>query len=481
MIAFLLVAPLIFLAGCDLSSNSTGNSRRQLKFFAIGLAILVAVVPVFGWLSTLISARALMLATIVLGFFPVSILLVRAFGPPNNAFLSRYGWQCLGAITIFAACPQIAMSGASTQIPFDAMSIIPLNLHVVAGALWGIISAEIGCLAMRTWLREPRTERSPVSALLLAFVLAYVVGQLVFSSGLLSTMAAGIFIGRRQTTVLEARARVRLKALFPSVLQSVSGAAVIFVCRQIVCLAILENCHLGPAFISGLAGFVVPIVGLLSTETIGRWKYVGHRYRERLGALRAVRIEDPGGAAWNLTGTPVGLAAAGLLLVLSISAPTNLPLIDRILWLSAGSILASTAVAVWLAYRTTRVNDQSGGFAASEASARSITIASAIRAIDERRIQKANEKDSDRDYASTAARLIVEYRKRLLSTVSADGDPAASEGCETETSLRRLAEKAQYDTIAGLLASNAIGPELAAKLAFEVEAYSHSPREIKIA
>ena len=377
LVFLLFLPPILFGAGYFTSIRDFKANLRPIALLSVGLVlattvavavVVQALVPGLGW------APAFALGAIVAP--PDAIAATSIFqrlGVPRRVVTILEGESLVNDATALVAY-RFAI-GAALGAGFSLVDASVAFLFVASGGvLFGLV---VGVVV--AWIF--RRVDDPVFAVVVSFLAppaAYIPAEHLGLSGVLATVAAGIYTGRHASRTLSSSGRVAGAAAWQVLLFLINGAVFILIGVQLP--TVLEG--LGDRSVGELVGLaaavavtviVVRILWVFPGTYMPRWLSAGIRAREARPSERNVFI-----VAWAGMRGVVSLAAA-------LALPLDFPERHLLVFLSFSVILA-TLVGQGLTLpliirRLGIVADR--GDAQEEASARAAAAEAAVRRIAE--------------------------------------------------------------------------------------------------
>ena len=367
VVFLLFLPPILFGAGFFTSIRDLRANLGHILLLAVGLvffttavvaAVAEALVPGLGW------AAAFTLGAIVAPPDAVAATAVfQRLGVPRRTVTILEGESLLNDATALVLF-RFAVVAAGT----GAFSIMAAGSTFVVASLGGIV---VG-LAVG-WLTAALLRRidDPVFSVAVTFfapLVAYLPADQLKLSGVLATVAAGIYVGRKAPRLLSSAVRVSGLAAWQILLFLINGSVFILIGLQLP--QVLANLSGRPP--SELLGLAVAIA---LTAILARivWVFVV-MYGPKL--LRAARAGSPFRRARNVT----LVAWAGMRGVVSLAAALSLPVgfpeRDLVIFLAFAVILATLVgqgLTLPFVIRRLGIDDGAGAAGQEEAYARLVT------------------------------------------------------------------------------------------------------------
>ena len=339
LVFLLFLPPILFGAGYFTSIRDFKANIRPIALLSVGLVltttIVVAVVaqaliPGLGW------AAAFALGAIVAPPDAVAATSIfQRLGVPRRAVTILEGESLVNDATALVAY-RFAVAAAVT----GSFSIVNASLSFVLVAVGGVaLGLLIGMLAAAILRRID----DPVFSVVLTFLfpaMAYLPAERFGLSGVLATVAAGIYVGRHAPRSMSSSVRLAGTAAWQVLLFLINGSVFILIGVQLP--AVLEGLgERSPSELLGLAAaisvtvIVVRILWVFPGTFVPRWLSSGIREREVQPALRNVFL-----VSWAGMRGVVSLAAA-LALPHTLSNGEPFPERDLLIFLTFAVILAT--------------------------------------------------------------------------------------------------------------------------------------------
>jgi CPA1 family monovalent cation:H+ antiporter len=428
-IVFLLfLPPILFGAGFFTSIRDFKANLRAISLLSIGLVltttIVVAVVaqqlvPTLGW------AAAFALGAIVAPPDAVAATAIfQRLGAPRRVVTILEGESLVNDATALVAY-RMAVVAAMTGV----FSIVEAGITFVVVAIGGVLlGIAIGWLVALLLMRTDDPVFSVVISIL-APVAAYLPAEQIGISGVLATVAAGIYVGRNAPRKMSSSVRVAGAAAWQVLLFLINGAVFILIGLQLP--AVLEALAGRPAGeLIGLAAVISVTVILVRIAWVFPGTYVprmlsaGIRAREMHPARRNVFL-----VSWAGMRGAVSLAAA-------LALPVAFPERDLIIFLTFAVILSTLVgqgLTLPLVIRGLRIAGD-GGDEREEGQARMAAAEAAVRRIDELAAEWPGHME-----LVAALRTQYEHRSRDIERHSAEGPEDESEREQLEHRVIRSA------------------------------------------
>jgi Na+/H+ antiporter len=383
-IVFLLfLPPILFGAGYFTSLRAFKRNFRAITLLSVGLVIFttaavavaaVALVPGMG------AAAAFALGAIVAPPDAVAATTVfQRLGVPRRVVTILEGESLVNDATALVAY-RFAIIAAST----GTFSIANAGLTFIAVAAGGIAFGLLMGLIIAWALRRVDDPVFSVVLTLLAPVATYLPAETFHLSGVLATVAAGIWVGRNAPREMSSSVRVAGTAAWQVLLFLINGTVFILIGAQL--RSVLEG--LGQYTPGQLIGLAVAICAVVIVVRI-LWVFPGTYVPRALSA--AIRVREPYPPprnvfilSWAGMRGVVSLAAA-LALPLTLTNGAPFPFRDLIIFLTFAVILATlVGQGLTLPFFIRRLGVVADvGEAHEEAHARMATAEAAVERIEE--------------------------------------------------------------------------------------------------
>jgi CPA1 family monovalent cation:H+ antiporter len=383
-IVFLLfLPPILFGAGYFTSLRDFKRNFRAITLLSVGLVIFttaavavaaVALVPGMG------AAAAFALGAIVAPPDAVAATTVfQRLGVPRRVVTILEGESLVNDATALVAY-RFAIIAAST----GTFSIANAGLTFIAVAAGGIAFGLLMGLIIAWALRRVDDPVFSVVLTLLAPVATYLPAETFHLSGVLATVAAGIWVGRNAPREMSSSVRVAGTAAWQVLLFLINGTVFILIGAQL--RSVLEG--LGQYTPGQLIGLAVAICAVVIVVRI-LWVFPGTYVPRALSA--AIRVREPYPPprnvfilSWAGMRGVVSLAAA-LALPLTLTNGAPFPFRDLIIFLTFAVILATlVGQGLTLPFFIRRLGVVADvGEAHEEAHARMATAEAAVERIEE--------------------------------------------------------------------------------------------------
>jgi CPA1 family monovalent cation:H+ antiporter len=376
LIFLLFLPPILFAAAYFTPIRDFRANLRPILLLAIGLVLFTTVVV------------GLVVIALVPGIPPAAAFALGAIVAPPDAVAATAIFQRLGVprriVTILEgeslindASALIAYRVAVAAVATGAFSLADASFGFVTVGLGGILVGAVVGKIVTTLMSRTNDPTLEIIVSLIAPIAAFFPAEELGVSGVLATVVAGLFTGRRASRVLSPEARLMGQGTW---------SVVIFLINAFVFMAVGLQL---PAIISGLseysAGQLAGLGAIVSLTVIGvriLWVFPG-TYLPRI-LSRRIRVSEPRPPArsvfivsWAGMRGAVSLAAA-------LALPIDFPERDLILFLTFSVILATLVgqgiSLPWLIHRLGLM--PTGVDGGEEARARLVTMDAAIRRLD---------------------------------------------------------------------------------------------------
>ncbi len=333
-IVFLLfLPPILFGAGYFTSIRDFKANLRPIGLLAVGLVIVTAAavgVVVHALVPGLDWAPAFALGAIVAPPDAVAATAIfQRLGVPRRIVTILEGESLVNdatALVIYRTAVGVAVGGT--------FSLLGLTGNLVVGAIGGVV---VGLLIGYAVGRVITRIDDPVFSVVISFlapVATYLPAQLLGLSGVLATVAAGIYLGRRAARNMTSEVRIAGQAAWQVLLFLINGAAFILIGFQLP--TVLAGLGDRPA--GELIGLAVAVSATVILVRIA-WVYPGTYVPRALSARIRAREASPRPrnvfiVAWAGMRGVVSLAAA-------LALPLALPQRNLLIFLTFAVILAT--------------------------------------------------------------------------------------------------------------------------------------------
>jgi monovalent cation/hydrogen antiporter len=226
--------PILFSAAFFLSPRELWRNVRPITLLAVGLvitttlavaAVAIGLAPELGWpaaiaLGAIVSPPDAIAATAI----------ARRLNLPRRLVIILEGESLVNdatALTIYGLAVTAVVTGASLSLTTAATSFVTV---AVGGVLIGLV---VGWVT--TWM-EARLQRQPPIAVLVSLLapfVAYLPAEALGVSGVVSTVAAGLFLGWRAPRILRSDSRLLAAGTWQMVIFVVNGLAFLLIGLQL--------------------------------------------------------------------------------------------------------------------------------------------------------------------------------------------------------------------------------------------------------
>jgi Na+/H+ antiporter len=331
MALFILLPPLVYASAVRLPWADFRENLRPISLLAIGLVSMntMVVAVVAHYLGGFSWAVATALGALISPTDPVAASAVAArMGLPHRLVAILEGEGLVNdavALTIL----RLAIAAAAASAHFSIAGGITRFLMILIGEpLYGCLIG-FAVLMLRTRIEDPRLE---VTVSLLTPFGAYLLPEYLGGSGILATVAAGMYIGERLSDVVPAGTRLHSTSVWEIVVFLLNG--VLFLAAGMRLRQVLQPEYLSKEYLR--LGLVVAGTAVLlrAAWCASAWRLV--RSRDMLPARQMLVI------AWAGMRGPISLAAA-----LSIPAFDNgvhPPYLEALVFLTAIVIVVTLVI-----------------------------------------------------------------------------------------------------------------------------------------
>jgi CPA1 family monovalent cation:H+ antiporter len=410
VVLIVFLPPLLYGAAIHANVNDFRADLRWLALNTLPLVLVTmgavavvahALIPGLPW------AAAFVLGTIVSPTDPLAAAsIMRRLGAPRRVVSAIEGEGLFNDATALVAY-RVAVAAVVT----GSFSLTHAGLKFVLGAAGGVaIGIAVGWVAAEIRKRTPDEQENVTISLLTGYA-AFIPADAIGASGVLATVAAGIYMGIRGPQILPAGARLQSGFVW-EVLDFIVNA-ILFVLIGLQLHAIINT--LSGYTASTLAGYALAVAGVvIGTRLI--WFFTVPYLVWAIDRRPAQRARDvgPGGrlvAAWGGLRGAVSLAVA-LAVPLTTDTGTAFPKRNLIIFLTFAVIFFTLVVqglSLPALIRRLGVSDD-GADTDEETRARLVAAKAALGELDE----LANE-DWTRDESVERLRRFYEYRKRRFA------------------------------------------------------------------
>lgn len=379
-IVFLLfLPPILFGAGYFTSIRDLKANRRPIAFLAVGLVlfttVVVAVVAKAVVGESLPWAAAFALGAIVAPPDAVAATAIfQRLGVPRRMVTILEGESLLNDATALVAYRFAVVAAVS-----GSFSLVEASVSFVVVAIGGaLIGWAVGHL-VALFVRRVDDPVYSVVITFLAPVAAYLAAETFDLSGVLSTVVAGIWVGRHAPRQMSSAVRLAGVAAWQVLLFLINGAVFILIGLQLpgVLAALADRPTGQPIIVAAavvVAAIVARIVWVFPTTYLPRWASAKLGANDPYPPVRNVAV-----VAWAGMRGVVSLAAA-------LALPAGFPERDLVVFVTFVVILATLlgqGLTLPLVIRLLRIDDGEAGDGHDEAHARAITVEAAVARIEE--------------------------------------------------------------------------------------------------
>jgi CPA1 family monovalent cation:H+ antiporter len=372
VVFLLFLPPILFGAGYFTSIRDLRKKMQPIALLAVGLVLfttVVVAVVVHALMPGLPWAAAVTLGAIVAPPDAVAATAVfQRLGVPRPIVTIIEGESLLNdatALVAYRIAAGVALGGAFSLVEAGGTFVVASVGGVLVGLAVGFL---VAWLVSRT-----NDEVFSVVVTFIAPILAYLPADLLGLSGVLSTVVAGIWVGRHAPKALSSGVRVSGVASWQILLFLVNSAVFILIGLTLP-QALARLAGRPPMELLGLAAAVSITVILARIVWVVPALYLPHRRAARAAAQASDTPPAPSGrkvaiVAWAGMRGVVSLAAA-------LALPDNFPERDLLIFLTFAVILATLVgqgVTLPLLIRRLDVDDGGGADGQEEAYARYIT------------------------------------------------------------------------------------------------------------
>jgi CPA1 family monovalent cation:H+ antiporter len=425
VVLVIFLPPLLYKAAIYANFGDFKASTRGLTLNAVGLVLvtMAAVAAVAHAVADLPWPAAFALGAIVSPTDPVAAAtIMRRLGTPRQLLDSVEGEGLFNDATALVAY-RVAVAAVMT----GGFSLLDAGVQFLAGALGGIaIGVAVGIAA--AWVRQRVTDTQVnLTISLLTGYAAYVPAELLHVSGVLATVAAGLYMGIRGPAILRAESRLQGYYVWDIVDFLINAALFVLIGLQLRTVVIGLDPQpkwqvAASALAVSLAVIGVRLVWLFTVPYLVR-------LLDRRPSQRARRVSAGPRlvSAWSGMRGAVSLAVA-LALPATTDAGVPFPGRDLIVFLTFAVIFATLVLqglTLPALIRATGVSAE-GEEAREDAEARLIAAEAALRRIDDLRHEQWTRPDS-------LDRLSSFYQfRRTRFAVRTDGQ-SADQGAEAQS------------------------------------------------
>ncbi|WP_448140321.1 Na+/H+ antiporter [Sphingopyxis fribergensis] len=477
----LFLPPLLFLDGWRIPKDELLKDVSTVVELALGLVLLTVIGMGFfiHWLiPAMPMAVAFALAAVVSPTDPIAVSAIAARVPIPKRMMHILEGESLLNDASGLVCLRFAVAAALTGT-FSA-GTAALNFLWVAGAGLVIgVAVTLVVTRAKAWVTK-RWGEDTGSQILVSLLIpfgSYLLAEHFHASGILAAVSAGVTmtfaeISRQAMAVT----RMRRNSVWDTLQFALNGIIFVLLGEQLPAIlagakeTVALTGHAAPWW---LGVYVLAIVsGLAALRFL--WVWVSLR-------LTILRRREPGSgiqspdwrlvAAMSFAGVRGAITLAGVLtLPLALDDGTAFPARDLAIFLATGVIIVSlllATVALPLLLKGL-VMPPEPSKQAEEDAARVATAEAAIRAIERRQHNMAEELGEADLYAAAGARVMDLYRERIESR-SQGLSPAVREEERLVREFRLIGVKAEREALVELARARAVGSEIARKLTRELD------------
>jgi CPA1 family monovalent cation:H+ antiporter len=459
-----ILPPLIYSAGVAMSWREFRFNLRPITFLAFGCVVFTtcAVAVAAHWLLGMPWAVAAVLGAIVAPPDVVAPLAIaRRVGLPRRIMVVLEGEGLANDATALILY-RFAVAAASSGV-FSLGRAAGVFVAIVVGEIaWGIVVGLVS-LRLRRWARDPRVE---IAMSLVTPYLAYWIPEHLGGSGVLATVATGLYVSWNGPLLISSATRLQGIFFWDLIVYLIEGLVFLLTGLQARALIVrASNLSLGEALVAATLTTVIVIVARFM------WVFPAAYLPRWLSPSLARRDPAPPwqtAFALAFTGVRgvVSLAAA-LAIPLTVSSGAAFPYRDLILFVTFGVIVATLVgqglllapVVRWLGLARGRSEERERELAAERA-ARSASIDEARKRLE----QLANERDLP-DGLLIPLRARHATRAQQVPRVMSDGSDHAVRVAELRSEL--IAGERAY--LYGLLRDGTITDESRRRLERELD------------
>ena len=277
LVFLIFLPPLVYSAALQSSTQELRANARPIGMLAIGLvlATMLIVAVVAHAAAGLAWGPAFVLGAVLGPTDPVAATaILRRLGAPDRIATILEGESLINdgtGLTGYKIAVTAAAGGSFALADGVARFVLTATGGVAIGLVAGWISTEI-----RRRIDEPTIETS--ISLLTAF-LAYLPAERIGASGILATVAAGLFVGQRSEAVLSPTTRLQTLAFWEVVTFLLDSVLFLLIGLQL--RAVLDAAQVSSPLAA--IGQVAVVVGALAAVRLA-WMF---------GASGATRLFDP--------------------------------------------------------------------------------------------------------------------------------------------------------------------------------------------
>lgn len=333
VVFLIFLPPVLYAAAWSTSWPDFKESIRPISLLAVGCVLFTMVIvaisahyfiPDFGWVESFILGAIVSPPDAV-----AATAATKGLKVPKRIITILEGESLVNDATGLIAYRYAVAAAASGTFIFWLAGI---NFFYVAGI--GIITGiVVGYLFF--WIHKitPNNATTDTTFTLLAPYAAYLLAEELHASGVLSVVAAGLFLSPRSSEVFSNRTRIQANAVWDTMIFILNGVIFILIGLQLpIILRHITSNSIGTLFwygaIVSIAAVVARIIWVFPGTYLPRWFSKNIREREPDTNVRGVSI-----IAWSGMRGIVSLAAA-LGLPLMVSETKAFPNRDLIIFLT---------------------------------------------------------------------------------------------------------------------------------------------------
>lgn len=223
------IPPLVYIAAAEVTLRDFRFHLRPILMLAIGLvlATLVAVIGVATWFVDGFNwATAFVLAAIIGPTDTVAVNAVAAKMPiPRRTSTILEGESLVNDIVALVAY-KMAVDAVTTGVISYGGAALTLLWASTAGVAVGLGVGVVSAWARRLIIDDPTV--SIIASLLTGFA-AYLGAEAIGASGILATVSAGLYVGRRLSRILSPEGRVQAFSFWQTVTFMLEGLAFVLI------------------------------------------------------------------------------------------------------------------------------------------------------------------------------------------------------------------------------------------------------------
>lgn len=432
---FLLLPPLVYSSAVRLPWREFRENLRAISLLSVGLVLVntVAVAIVGHYLADLPWAVAGALGALISPTDPVAASAVAArVGLPHRLMAILEGEGLVNdavALTVLRLAIAAAVTGH-----FSIGGGVARFLAILIGEpLYGcVVGAAI--LLLRKHIEDPRLE---ITVSLLTPFAAYLLPEHLGGSGILATVAAGMYVGERLSDVVPAGTRLHSTSVWEVVVFLLNG--VLFLIAGMELRRVIRPEYVNEAYLKWGLMIAALVVVVRAGWCAGAWAVLKRGVGGRGARPRGMPARHMLTVAWAGMRGPISLAAA-----LSIPAQTHgahLPDFQALLFVTAIVIVVTLMVqGLALPYGVRLIGvtrdaeadceKEKRQFALGEAEAAKAAYESISRLESEKRVPAETAEDLRRSYgaqsrgndsAADARRIVIEAERARIHELRREG------------------------------------------------------------